>query len=201
MNYQLDVQLSPWIHFDHLMEEAAKKIPEYNAMDLATVDSQGQPNCRIVYFKTRLRGGIGFYTNYQGQKSQEISVNNKVCANFYWREWNQQIRVQGVVEKMTREESEAYFKTRARLSQLGAWASHQSEIISHPTQVIEKKITEYDLKFKDQDVPCPNHWGGFLIIPTQFEFWFGREGRLHERYVYSRKDLTSDKWLTTFKSP
>lgn len=200
MNYQLDTKVSPWTHFEKLIQEASQKIPEYNAMDLATVDSSGQPNCRIVYYKSIIRNGLGFYTNYQGQKAREILENNKVCVNFYWREWNQQIRIQGQVEKMTRAESEAYFKTRPRLSQLGAWASEQSAKIDHPT-TIEKRIADLDLKFKNQNVPCPDFWGGFLLFPTQFEFWFGREGRLHERYIYERSDIKADKWQTYYKNP
>lgn len=199
MNYQLDLQTSPWEHFHSLMKVAAKEIPEYNAMDLATVDSQGQPNCRIVYYKTFLRDGVGFYTNYNGKKAQEISQNNKVCANFYWREWNQQIRLSGLVEKMTREESVHYFKSRPRLSQLGAWASKQSEEIDHPT-TIEKRIADLNQKFENQEIPCPEHWGGFLIKPGLIEFWFGREGRLHERYVYE-KNSSPFGWRAYYKNP
>lgn len=200
-SYVIDFSISPWIHFERLISEAQKnKILEYNAMDLATVNSSGQPNVRIVYYKMTLREGLGFFTNYQGQKAHEIADNSKVAVNFYWRDWNQQVRAQGTVEKMTRAESEAYFKTRARLSQLGAWASHQSEEIAS-LEVLEKRLAHYEQKFAGQDVPCPPQWGGFLIKPHYFEFWMGREGRLHERYVYEKNNFSDSSWKTYLKSP
>lgn len=195
----IDFSIDPFQHFDRLMSEATtKKVLEPNAMALATVDDQGVPSVRIVYYKGMIRGGFSFYTNYQGHKALDISVNPHVCSNIFWAELSQQVRITGVAEKLTRAESEAYFKTRARLSQIGAWASDQSKVIPG-YDYFQKRLEEMEAKFAGQEVPCPPHWGGYRIEPTEIEFWFGHTGRLHERYVYSRN---ADKtWSTFMRSP
>lgn len=185
-------------HFHRLYEAAVnKKVNEPHAMTLATVDSQGQPSARIVYYKGTIRGGLSFYTNYHGQKAREIELNPKICVNFFWAELAEQVRISGKVEKLSRAENEAYFKTRARLSQIGAWASHQSdEIPSY--DYFQNKVHEFEKKFDGQDVPCPPFWGGYVLVPQEFEFWFGHNGRLHERYIYQR---TTTGWKTFQRSP
>jgi len=196
--YQIDFSIDPLVHFERLLSEAlSHSILEYNAMSLATVDENGQPNVRIVYYKGLVRGGLSFYTNYQGQKGRELEQSKKVCVNFYWPQWNTQIRIQGEVEKLKREESEAYFKTRPRLSQVGAWTSHQSDPIQSFDE-FKLKLQEKERSFVGQEIPCPPHWGGYMIKPSSFEFWFGREGRLHERYVYEK---IGSKWKTYLRSP
>lgn len=193
-----DLSQDPFSHFARLHREAhEKKLVEPDAMTLATVGPDGQPSARVVYFKGLVRGGFSFYTNYQGQKGREIEQNPKVCLNFYRAEIWEQIRIDGVAEKLTRAESEAYFRTRARLSQLGAWASDQSSEIPD-YEFFKNKLAVFESKFAGQDVPCPPHWGGYRVVPSRFEFWFGQNGRLHERYVYT---LSNNIWKTSLLSP
>jgi len=195
-----DFKKDPLEHFDFLISEAKKHITkDHNAMALATCSKDGTPSVRTVLFKGMVRGGFSFYTNYDSQKSHELLETKKAAALFFWAPLEEQIRIEGVVEKLTREESEAYFKTRARLSQIGAWASEQSHRIAHFDD-LQQKVHDLEHRFKGQDVPCPPNWGGFRLVPLRMEFWFGRSGRLHERYVYERASV-QDAWKTYMKSP
>lgn len=183
-------------------EAQIKGVPDANAMALATVNANNQPSVRIVFFKgffekTVESRGFCFYTNYQGRKAHDMDVNPKVSANFFWPHLDHQIRIEGVVEKLPREMSEEYFSTRPRASQIGAWASDQSEKIES-YEVLQKKITQLEEKFKGQSVPCPPHWGGYCLVPTEIEFWFGKTGRLHERYVYQKQ---GSGWNRLMRSP
>ncbi len=193
-----DLARDPLFHFERLLAEANEhKVVEANAMTLATVDQQGKPSARIVYYKGMIRGGFSFYTNYGGKKSLDLKQNPHVCLNFYWPDLWQQIRVNGVAEKLTVSENAAYFKTRARLSQLGAWASQQSETLDSP-QTFQNRLQEVEKKYANQDVPCPPFWGGYRVEAQRFEFWFGHDGRLHERYVY---DSSPSGWQTSLLYP
>lgn len=174
-------------------------IKEPTAMSLATVDSSGQPQVRTVLFKGLVRQGLSFFTNYNSPKSQQLVANPKASLLFLWAPLEQQIRIEGVVAKLTRSESEAYFKTRPRESQLGAWASSQSQEIPN-YEFLQNEFTNLEKKFSGKDIPCPEHWGGFHLVPTMMEFWFGKKGRLHERYVYERKSA-QDSWRKYMKSP
>lgn len=194
----IDFSVDPFVHFERLMSQAIdKKVLEPNAMALATVDEKGMPSVRIVYYKGMVRGGFSFYTNYHGHKGRDLAKNPNVCTNIFWPELAQQIRISGVAEKLSRAESEAYFATRARLSQIGAWASDQSETIPS-YDYFKNRLEEMTKKFEGHNVPCPPHWGGYHIIPTEIEFWFGHNGRLHERYVYQR---ANSGWKTFMRSP
>lgn len=194
----IDFSQGPYVHFERLHREATgKKVVEPDSMTLATVDPEGKPSARVVYYKGMVRGGLSFYTNYEGHKGRDISQNPHICVNFYWAELWQQVRIEGLAEKLTRAESEAYFRTRARLSQLGAWASHQSEVIPD-YDYFQKKLAEYERKFEGQEVPCPPYWGGYRLEARRFEFWFGHLGRLHERFVYERE---AGGWKTCMLSP
>lgn len=194
----IDFTVSPFVHFERLFQEASqKKVLEPHAMALATVNEKAEPSVRIVYYKGMIRGGFSFYTNYQGQKGLEIARNPSVCANFFWPDLAQQVRISGQAVKLTRAESEAYFATRARLSQLGAWASHQSEVIPS-YDYFQDRLHEMEKKFEGHEVPCPPYWGGYHIVPTEFEFWFGHAGRLHERYVFQQ---VGSSWKGFMKSP
>jgi pyridoxamine 5'-phosphate oxidase len=194
-----DFSKDPFEHFEFLLAEAKKHVSkDHNAMALATC-VQNTPSVRTVLYKGLVRGGLSFYTNYDSQKAQELEQTKKAAALFFWAPLEEQIRVEGVVEKLTREESEAYFKTRHRLSQIGAWASAQSHRIES-FEELQEKVHALEHRFKNQEVPCPPYWGGFHLLPLRFEFWFGRSGRLHERYVYERADLQSS-WQTYMKSP
>jgi pyridoxamine 5'-phosphate oxidase len=190
--------LDPFLHLDAWVQEAKEKgIPDSNAMVLATVSAESQPTNRVVLYKGLLHGGLSFYTNYEGRKAVDLAGNQKAGANFFWAPLSRQIRIEGTVSKLSRAESEAYFKTRPRLSQLGAWASNQSKEISGIDE-LEKRMKEVENKFKGQDVPCPPNWGGYLLTPAAFEFWIGREGRLHERYCFERQGVD---WRRFMRSP
>jgi len=200
MSASFNFSLDPFAHFDEYFSQAKKQIgKDPNAMSLATVSPEGQPSVRTVLFKGLVRGGFSFYTNYESPKAQQVITTPKAALLFYWPSMDMQIRLEGSVEKLTRAESETYFKTRPRLSQLGAWASHQSQkITDHET--LERRVQELDKQFEGQNVPCPNNWGGFHLLPLKFEFWFARSGRLHERYVYERDHLKAN-WETSIRSP
>lgn len=171
-----------------------KGVPDANAMALATINNENQPSVRIVLFKGMSDGGFSFFTNYDGRKARDIESNNRVSANFFWPHLDQQVRIEGIVEKISQEESEDYFSSRPRLSQIGAWASHQSEKIESFAS-FKQKLEEIEQKFKSGPVPCPPHWGGYRINPSEIEFWFGKAGRLHERYVYKKISTGWEKFL------
>ncbi len=190
-----DFSLDPFINFQSLYDEVHKQnLLEPQAMTLATVGKDKQPSARVVLFKGFVRGGFSFYTNYNSRKSQELLENSKAALTFFWPSLKTQIRVQGEAQKLTTEESDSYFKSRARLSQIGAWASEQSEKINDMTE-LEKKVIELEKKWMGQEIPRPHHWGGFHLIPNEFEFWFAREGRLHERYVYKKSDKNWQRYM------
>ncbi len=167
------------------------------AMSLTTVNNAGQPSTRIVYMRGIKDDGFVFYTNYSSTKGKDVAQNNQVALNFFWGELERQIRVEGAVEKMSDEDSDTYFSQRPRESQIGAWASSQSEELKDRT-ALEEKVAHYTEKFKDIDVPRPAHWGGYLVSPTKIEFWQGRPNRLHDRIVFTK---SGDDWKKSRLSP
>lgn len=197
-----DFEKDPFENFLKVYQEAQMRgVPEANAMALATVNSQHQPSVRIVFFKgffekNSENRGFCFYTNYDGRKAHDIESNPQVSANFFWPHLDEQVRLEGRVEKLPRSESEKYFATRPRLSQIGAWASHQSEKIDYKELI--QKLDDLTKKFEGQQVPCPPNWGGYCLVPHEIEFWFGKTGRLHERYVYQKEGA---KWQRFMRSP
>jgi pyridoxamine 5'-phosphate oxidase len=196
-----DFSVDPFLHFTRLLDEAQSRgEPEHNAMALATVGADLRPSVRIVYFKGLVRGGLSFYGNYNSTKGKKIEQNNQVCLNFYYpKEWYQ-IRISGPALRLTREESVAYFATRDRRSQIGAWASKQSTEIPG-TEYFQLRFAEFEKSYEGQEVPCPENWGGYHVIPEEFEFWFGKNARLHERYIYQRQAPAPNKWRTFMKAP
>lgn len=193
----VDFKRDPIQQFLELLQQAQDlNVPEPIAMSLATVVDD-QASVRIVLFKGMLRGGFSFYTNYNGAKAQALDKNPKVAATFFWQQLAQQIRIEGVAERATREESVAYFNTRPRLSQIGAWASDQSKEIPN-FEYLADRVKQFEKKFENQNVPCPENWGGYRIVPNKMEFWFGREGRLHERFVFEK---SGSLWSTKRLSP
>ncbi len=192
------VNKNPFLQFSVWFEEAVNaQILDPYAMSLSTVNKEGQPSTRIVYLRHISEEGLFFYTNYTSHKGEDISHHNKVAINFFWGELERQIRVEGVVRKVSEEMSDTYFSKRPRESQIGAWASDQSSEINNRTE-LEELVKHFTEKFKDKEVPRPPHWGGYIIEPQKFEFWQGRPSRLHDRLVYSKE---GSSWLINRLAP
>jgi pyridoxamine 5'-phosphate oxidase len=159
------------------------KLPE--AMTLATATGDGKPSARVVLLKEVDNDGFVFYTNYRSAKARELEANPHAALVFYWSQFDRQVRVEGPVERVSTEESRAYFKTRPRESQIGAWASPQSNVIEN-REVLDARVAELEQLYDDREIECPEHWGGYRLKPMRIEFWKGRLGRLHDRIVYER---------------
>lgn len=184
-------QFSTW--FDNAVQHVSK---DPNAMTLTTVSMHSQPSSRTVLLKGFDESGFVFYTNYKSRKGTHIQNNPRVSATFYWADLMRQIHIEGRAEKVPEEQSDEYFKSRPVASQLGAWASSQSEEVESRS-VLKEKMKEYEEKFSD-GIPRPSHWGGFRIVPHRIEFWQGRLNRLHDRICYSLED---EKWVIKRLSP
>lgn len=185
-----NIQHNPYILFKKWLQEALDKMAmEPYAFHLGTT-SQNKPTIRVVYLRTIEENGYVFFTNYKGRKGKEIEQNNAVVMNFFWAEMERQVRIEGNATKISPEASDAYFESRPRESQLGAWASNQSEEIEN-YHVLVEKLNYFEKKFQGKKVPRPEHWGGYLIKPNYFEFWQGRPSRLHDRIIFSQE---KEKW-------
>lgn len=159
------------------------KIPEHNAMTLATAAQDGLPDARTVLLKGFNQAGFIFFTNYNSTKSKQLEANNKCCLLFYWKELERQVRINGYADKLSINESIRYFDTRPEESKLGAWASPQSLVIAGQSWLTET-LQYYRERFKHGAIPKPPHWGGYRVIPEKMEFWQGRPGRMHDRILY-----------------
>ena len=181
-----DLAPDPFAQFDAWMAKAKRAgLPEPTAMSLATVGPEGKPSQRMVLLKhISADRGLVFYTNYGSRKAREIEDHPHASVLFHYHVLQRQIRVEGQVERATREESEAYFRSRPRDSQLGAWASRQSEVLADRA-TFETRFNEVKTRFVGKEIPCPAFWGGIRLVPTRFEFWQGRAFRLHDRFVYT----------------
>jgi len=171
-------------------DESGLLLPE--AAALATATPKGVPSVRMVLLKDVDERGFVFFTNYESRKADELEANPHAALCFHWAVLQQQVRVNGEVERVSADESSAYFATRGKGSRIGAWASKQSRPLPEKAE-LERRVTEYGDKFKSDDVPLPPHWGGYLIRPTQIEFWQGRADRLHDRLVFTRAE---NGWTT-----
>lgn len=194
-----DLKPNPFEMFTLWFDEAVRSdIKDVNAMTLATVNGMGHPSTRIVLLKGVEGDGFVFYTNYNSKKASDIAVNPNVSLCIFWPELERQIRINGICEKITKSESEKYFRSRPYESQIGAWASVQSALIPN-RQELQSAYDVLCSKYPDaESVPFPDHWGGYRVIPTYFEFWQGRASRLHDRYAY---ELTENKWSASRLSP
>ncbi len=192
------MQPHPIDQFTLWFEQAQQiQLPEPNAMGLATVSASGQPNLRTVLLKYFDEQGFVFFTNYTSNKAQDIEHNPQVALSFLWLGLERQMIVQGRAEKISRTETIKYFLSRPYGSQLGAWCSHQSTVISNRT-VLELKLDEMKRKFQAGKVPTPSFWGGYRVRPERLEFWQGRPNRLHDRFAYT---LADDQWLIERLAP
>lgn len=193
-----DAHASPFVQFRLWFEEAkAAQILEPNAMTLATVSPSGTPEARIVLLKDMDERGFVFYTNYESAKAESIAANPRVALLFFWGELERQVRITGSIEKVSREESDAYFQMRPRESRIGAWASKQSSVIES-REALEKRFAELTADFEGKEIPLPPFWGGYRVVAESLEFWQGRVGRLHDRVRYQR---TASGWKIARLSP
>ena len=193
-----DVAADPVSQFQRWFDEAiAAKVPEANAMTLATADASGAPSARIVLLKVLIRGGFAFFTNYGSRKGRELEANPKAALCIYWQPLERQVRIEGRVERTTRAESEQYFHSRPLSAQVGAWVSRQSEVIEG-REGLERRDVELLAEFGTRAVPLPDYWGGYRVEPERVEFWQGRPSRLHDRIRYSRD---GDGWKIARLSP
>lgn len=189
------VDKNPFDQFRKWFNEAQKsELIEPNAMVVSTVDSKRQPYQRTVLMKALDENGIVFYTNYQSRKAKQIKENSNVSILFPWYGLERQVAIIGKAEKVSTTESLQYFTSRPHGSQLGAWVSQQSKVISSRS-ILEVKLNEMKQKFKEGKVPLPDFWGGYRVVPESFEFWQGRKSRLHDRLMYTKAngDWTIDR--------
>lgn len=195
---EISVAGDPFEQFSKWMDEAlAAEIVDATAMTLSTVDTECRPSSRVVLLKGFDKTGFAFYTNYESKKARDLAANPNATVHFFWAELERQVIISGMVSKTSREESEAYFKSRPVESRIGAWASKQSSVLASREE-LEKRVEDLRAEYPDGDVPLPPFWGGFRLSPVHFEFWQGRASRLHDRICYELRD---GKWEIFRLSP
>jgi pyridoxamine 5'-phosphate oxidase len=193
-----DVSIDPFDQFARWFAEAqAAETVEVNAMVLATATPAGRPSARVVLLRGFDELGFVFFTDYRSRKGEELEANPRAALTFYWGELERQVRIEGTVARTTLEESAAYFRTRPMGSRLGAWTSHQSRPIASREE-LEAGLREVERRFSGSDVPVPPYWGGYRVSPDCFEFWQGRESRLHDRIRYLGE---AEQWKIERLSP
>ncbi|MCO4799237.1 MAG: pyridoxamine 5'-phosphate oxidase [Colwelliaceae bacterium] len=195
---EISSDTTPLELFEQWFSDANKSgilLPE--AMSVSSVDSTGQPSSRMVLLKSFDEGGFVFYTNYGSRKNIEMNENNKVALLFHWNVLQRQIRIEGTVEKTSHQQSADYFHSRDRGSQIGAWASKQSQKLNQENE-LKERFKKYENKFGDEEIPLPDFWGGVRVIPHSIEFWQGRASRLHDRVCFEK---TNNNWLQFKRHP
>lgn len=199
-----DVDPSPIAQLDKWLREAiAAEHPEPTAMTLATASPDGEPAARVVLLKGLDELGLVFFTSYESDKGRQLAANSRACACFFWVMLERQVRVTGSVARVTREETEAYFQSRPRENQLGAWASAQSTVIAGRGE-LEARLAEVRARFEGvAEIPCPPEWGGYRLTPERLELWQGRPSRLHDRLRYTRISRANEepRWRIDRLSP
>ncbi|MGD1918441.1 MAG: pyridoxamine 5'-phosphate oxidase [Pleurocapsa sp.] len=196
---EADIDSDPIEQFGVWFQQALDAdLLEPNAMTLATATPDGKPTARIVLLKGVDERGFVFYTNYESLQGQQLIANPYAALVFLWDKLERQVRIEGKVVKLDIKESEEYFHSRPKASQLGAWASDQSRVISN-REVLEQRLEDLETEYQNKTVPIPQHWGGFRVIPNRIEFWQGRPSRLHDRLVYNLQDDSS--WQVQRLSP
>jgi pyridoxamine 5'-phosphate oxidase len=197
--HERDLDPSPVVQLDRWLKDAiAAQHPEPTAMTLATATADGEPAARIVLLKGLDDRGLVFFTSYESDKGRQLAANPRASACFFWVMLERQVRVTGIVTKVAPAESEAYFRSRPRESQLGAWASMQSTVL-RGREELDARLAEVRARFGANEVPCPPHWGGYRLVPERVELWQGRPSRLHDRLRYTRTGETS--WIIERLSP
>lgn len=191
------METDPFLQFSLWFDEAKKQCSEPEAMALATASTKAIPSLRMVLLKKFDARGFLFFTNSESRKGKELEENPQAALTFYWKELDRQITAEGAVIQAKAEEADAYFSTRPRLSQLGAWASHQDKVIPSREALLEK-LRLMKEQFEGKQIPRPTYWNGYWLIPKRIEFWQGQEGRLHDRFLY---ELQQEKWVIKRLSP
>jgi pyridoxamine 5'-phosphate oxidase len=182
-----DLAADPFAQFANWYDLAAAEVPLAEAMALATVDAEGAPDARMVLLKGHGPDGFRFHTNYESAKGAEIAADPRGALILYWREHDRQVRARGTLERLSAADSDAYFASRSRESRLGAWASPQSRPLTDRAD-LDRRLEETRARFAEvEDIPRPDHWGGFILRPETIEFWQGQGARLHDRFLYSRE--------------
>jgi pyridoxamine 5'-phosphate oxidase len=190
----------PILLFRRWLEDAGKSEPnDPEAVALATADAQGRPSARMVLMKGVDARGFRFFTNMESDKGRDLAANPHAALCFHWKSLRRQVRVTGRAEPLPRADVAAYFSTRHPLSRLGAWASAQSRPLESRA-ALEARVAAYAEKYKDGDIPCPPYWGGYVLVPDSIEFWQQGEGRLHDRFVFTRED-SGGGWNLTRLNP
>ena len=191
-----DLTEEPITLFQQWLSQAITYSNDANAFVLSTVNSNTVPSSRVLLLRDATEKGFSFFTNYSSRKSQEIEVNPNVCMNFFWPEMERQVRINGSISRLSEQESDDYFNSRPYESRIGAWCSPQSQVIES-REVLENKIQELKKKFPNE-VPRPENWGGYTIVPNEIEFWQGRVSRLHDRFLYKKE---GENWTINRLAP